>query len=97
MKPVADTTEGLVRVELSVGDTVRVLTKSGERPRFRETQIEPDFLEGDDVRIPYDDMVFVEKKLVFRKPLAASAVAASVVLVQLADGIFVPQLPARVP
>lgn len=62
MRPASEISEtGEIRVEVAVGDTVRVLTKYGERPTFAVTEINADALVGAGRRIPYADMVFVEK------------------------------------
>ena len=37
MVPVTETDDSPIRVSIAVGDTVRVLTKHGDRPTFRVT------------------------------------------------------------
>jgi len=71
---------GEIRIEVSVGDTVRVLTKYGERPIFEVTEIGPEAMVGAGRQIPYADMVFVEK-------LSASPVESAVVALSIADGV----------
>ncbi len=72
-----------IRVELSVGDTVRVLTKDSERRTFRVAAFEPDVLVGEDggdsIRVPYEDIVFLERREVNRD--ATAMLAAGVVII----------------
>lgn len=86
MVPVTDTGDSPVRISVSVGDTVRVLTKHGERPTFQITEITQEALFGEGQRIPYDDMAFVEKRT--RKRTASEDVATGAVLV-IASGLVV--------
>ena len=80
MRPASEIDEtGEIRVEVAVGDTVRVLTKYGERPTFKLTEIDSEGLAGDGQRIPYSDMVFVER-------LATSPGESAVVALFIAAG-----------
>jgi hypothetical protein len=63
MKPVSNTDESPVRVSIAVGDTVRVLTKYGDRPTFKVTEITDKSLIGKGQNILYEDMAFVEKRV----------------------------------
>jgi hypothetical protein len=85
MLPIADSSQGPIRVEVTVGDTVRVLTKHGDRPQFKVTQIQPDALVGDEVQISYDDMVFVERLTVSTAKTAG--IGAMVVLVVVGGAV----------
>jgi hypothetical protein len=62
MVPVTGTDESGLRVSISVGDTVRVLTKFGDRETFEVIEITEDTLIGKDHSIRYQDMAFVEKR-----------------------------------
>lgn len=62
MVPLAGPDDDFKRVSVSVGDTVRVLTKYGERPIFEVTDITEDALVGENQRIPYSEMAFLELK-----------------------------------
>ena len=62
MVPVTDTNAAPLRLSIAVGDTVRVLTKYGDRPTFKVLDITEIALIGKDQSIRYDDMAFVEKK-----------------------------------
>jgi hypothetical protein len=78
MVPVLDTNAAPLRLSIAVGDTVRVLTKYGDRPTFKVLDITEIALIGKDQSIRYDDMAFVEKKS--RKADAESVLAVSLVL-----------------
>lgn len=60
MEPVSDDQE--IRVQLTVGDTVRVLTKDSQRRVFEIVSLESDAMTGDDIRISYADIVFLERR-----------------------------------
>ena len=81
MEPVSEGTQ--IRVQLSIGDTVRVLTKDSERRTFRVAAFEPDVLVGEDagdsIRVPYEDIVFLERREVSRE--ATAMLAAGVVII----------------
>lgn len=62
MVPVSNAELSAERVTISVGDTVRVLTKRGERPTFRVVEVSETALTGDGYAIPYTDMAFVERR-----------------------------------
>ena len=62
MVPITDTQGSPVRLSIAVGDTVRVLTKYGDRPTFEVTDITETVLIGKNQSIRYDDMAFVEKQ-----------------------------------
>lgn len=79
MVPVADNADSPVRISVTVGDTVRILTKHGERPTFLITEITEEALVGKDQRIRYDEMAFVEKRA--RKRSVSEDVATGAMLV----------------
>lgn len=85
MVPVDGTSDDSVRVAVSVGDTVRVLTKYGERPTFEVTSVTEVALVGDDHHIPYNDMAFVEIRHRETKP----GNVAGVILVFAAGAVLV--------
>jgi len=62
MEPISDTDELPLQLSIAVGDTVRVLTKYGDRPTFEVTEVTEDALTGREQSIRYDDMAFVEKR-----------------------------------
>jgi len=62
MVPVSNTDDSPFRLSIAVGDTVRVLTKYGDRPTFEVIDITENALIGRDQSIRYDDMAFVEKR-----------------------------------
>lgn len=62
MVPITDTQGSPLRLLIAVGDTVRVLTKYGDRPTFEVTDITETVLIGKNQSIRYDDMAFVEKQ-----------------------------------
>ena len=62
MVPMSDTNSAPLRLSIAVGDTVRVLTKNGDRPTYEITDITEIALIGKDQNIRYADMAFVEKK-----------------------------------
>jgi len=86
MVPVSATIDSPVRVSIMVGDTVRVLTKHGDRLTFRVTEINEDALAGDDESVRYDDMAFVEKRTK-RKLGAEERLAAGAFLVVIAGAV----------
>ena len=88
--PVADFGEGPIRVEVAVGDSLRVLTKDGERPRFRVEAIHADGLSGEGIRVKYDEMVFVET-LTF-SPGKTAAIGSAVILIIFAGKIVTEDL-----
>ncbi|MDA0992536.1 MAG: hypothetical protein O3A13_02755 [Proteobacteria bacterium] len=63
MMPVSNTDESPVNVSIAIGDTVRVLTKYGDRPTFKVTEIMEESLIGKNRDIRYADMAFVEKRV----------------------------------
>ena len=77
MVPVPDTNAAPLRLSIAVGDTVRVLTKYGDRPTFKVLDITETALIGKDQSIRYDDMAFIEKE----SRMAASESALGVFLV----------------
>jgi len=83
MVPVANTGDSPIRVSVAVGDTVRVLTKHGDRPTFQVTDITEETLIGDNQSIRYDDMAFVEKRTRHK----AKAIAGGVILVIFAGAV----------
>ncbi|MCH6548510.1 MAG: hypothetical protein IH812_01605 [Proteobacteria bacterium] len=76
--PVSDTNDAPLRLSIAVGDTVRVLTKYGDRPTFKVIDITEIALIGKDQSIRYADMAFVEKES--RKAASKSALAFFLVL-----------------
>ena len=84
-----------IRVELSVGDTVRILTKDSQRRTFRVTAFEPDVLVGEDggdsIRVPYEDIVFLERRRVSRglTAVTAAGVVTSALFIITLDGLVV--------
>ena len=62
MVPISNTNDSPLRLSIAVGDTVRVLTKYGDRPTFEVTDITESALVGRDQSIRYDDMAFIEKR-----------------------------------
>jgi hypothetical protein len=93
MEPVSSEQEQ-TRVELSVGDTVRVLTKDSQRRIFRIESIEPDALagkdaKGNDVTAAYSDIVFIERRTFSpgrTAALSAAGVMATVLLIVTVEG-----------
>lgn len=63
MIPVSGTDEPSVSITVAVGDSVRVLTKHGERPTYMVTDITKEALIGADQQIRFEDMAFVEKRV----------------------------------
>ncbi len=95
MEPVSEGTQ--IRVQLSIGDTVRVLTKDSERRTFRVAAFEPDVLVGEDggdsIRVPYEDIVFLERREVSRggtAMLAAGVVTSVLLVITFEGGVLVP-------
>jgi len=83
MQPASEIAEtGEILVEVAIGDTVRVLTKYGERPVFEVTEISAEALVGADIRIAYDDMVFVER-------LTVSGIGTTAVVLSIVGSIVV--------
>lgn len=78
MVPVSSTDESRVRISIAVGDTVRVLTKYGDRPTFRVTDITEQALIGKGQNVSFDDMAFVEKRV--RGAMKNGALAAILVI-----------------
>lgn len=62
MEPVSGPGDPPVQLSIVVGDTVRVLTKHGDRPTFKVTDITEDALIGEKHSVRYEDMAFVEKR-----------------------------------
>lgn len=85
MVPVSGTNDSPLRLSIAVGDTVRVLTKYGDRPTFEVTDITENALIGRDQNIRYDDMAFVERRS--REATAGNALA--VILVIAAGAVAV--------
>ncbi len=85
MVPVSNTNDSPLRLSISVGDTVRVLTKYGDRLTFEVTDITENALIGRDQNIRYDDMAFVERRS--REATAGNALA--VILVVAAGAVVV--------
>ncbi len=83
MEPVSEGTQ--IRVQLSIGDTVRVLTKDSERLTFRVAAFEPDVLVGEDagdsIRVPYEDIVFLERREFSRDETAMLAAVVGIIAV----------------
>ena len=75
MEPVSEGPQ--IRVQLSIGDTVRVLTKDSQRRVFEIVSLESDAMTGKDVRVPYADIVFLELRT-FSRGRTAAATAAGV-------------------
>ena len=88
MVPISNTDDSPLRLSIAVGDTVRVLTKYGDRPTFEVTDITENALIGRDQNIRYDDMAFVER----RSREAATGNALAVILVVVAGAVAVEQL-----
>lgn len=93
MEPVPDDPQAM-RVQVSVGDTVRVLTKDSERRTFTIDALDTEALVGKDVRIPYSEIVFLEKKAL-RAGQTATAIGlgalATALLVITVDGaVYIP-------
>lgn len=90
MEPVGDDQE--IRVQLTVGDTVRVLTKDSQRRVFKIVSLESDAMIGDEVRIPYADIVFLERRRSSPGRTAAgvtTGVLMTIILVVTASGAAV--------
>ncbi len=66
MTPVSGTDASSVSITVAVGDTVRVLTKHGDRPTFRVVDISNDMLIGEAHQVRFEDMAFVEKRVAGR-------------------------------
>ncbi len=98
MEPVSEGTQ--IRVQLSIGDTVRVLTKDSERLTFRVAALEPDVLVGEDagdsIRVPYEDIVFLERRE-FNRDATAMFVAGGVIIAVLVFGFDGPLIVTPVP
>ena len=63
MEPVGDPDASTLRLSITVGDTVRVLTKYGDRSTFKVLEITGKSLVGKREDIQFDDMAFVEKRV----------------------------------
>ena len=63
MVPASNDGASSQQVTISVGDTVRVLTKYGDRPTFKVSDISDTALTGEGQVIFYDDIAFVEKRV----------------------------------
>ena len=81
MEPVGDDQE--IRVQLTVGDTVRVLTKDSQRRVFKIVSLESDAMVGDDIRIPYADIVFLERRKSSPGRTAVGVTAAALITIML--------------
>ncbi|NND60735.1 MAG: hypothetical protein HKN49_10750 [Gammaproteobacteria bacterium] len=90
MRPVA-TDPGQSAVILE-GDYIRILTSDGQRRAFRVVDVNDEAIEGEDVRITYPEIVFIESRQASRRKMATGAavgagVATGVVLTRnLAEG-----------
>lgn len=62
MRQIPFDAEGSVAASVAVGDTVRVLTKDGERRTFKVTDITMTTLLGKDVEIAFADIEILEKR-----------------------------------
>ena len=81
MEPVSEIDDtGEISIEVALGDTVRVLTKYGERPTIEVTEVGAEALVGNGRRILYADMVFVER-------LTASPVETAAYLLVIIPGV----------
>jgi hypothetical protein len=63
MIPASNDDASSQQVTISIGDTVRVLTKYGDRPTFKVSDISETALTGENQVIFYDDIAFVEKRV----------------------------------
>ena len=98
MQPIPDTEASTVHISIVVGDTVRVLTKHGDRQTFKVTEITEHTLDGARQSIRYDEMAFVEKRV--RDSRKEDGLAASVILMMVSgivigsavNGIDIPPL-----
>lgn len=82
MRPVDPSKNEQKGIFVYPGDVVRVLTKHGERPTFRVVTVEKEALVGKDVRIAYEDMVFVEKRTV-SSPAVTGGLMGGIMYVQI--------------
>ena len=90
MRPASEIDEtGEIRVDVAVGDVVRVLTKYGQRPTFEVTGMDTNGLVGDGRSIPYDDMVFVERLTVStgESMVASLLIASGAVFLEALDDL----------
>ena len=91
MQPISETESSTVRVSVVVGDTVRVLTKNGDRQTFKVTEITEETLDGKEQSIRYDAMAFVEKRVSDRKKedkIAASVIFTMIGGILIGDALF---------
>jgi len=86
MEPVSEGQQ--IRVQLSVGDTVRVLTKDSQRRVFKIVSLESDAMTGEDVRVPYADIVFLERRTFSPERTAAASAAGVLGTVVLVIGAY---------
>lgn len=62
MRQIPFDAEGTVAASVAVGDTVRVLTKDGDRQTFKVTDITMTTLIGEDIEIAFSDIEVLEKR-----------------------------------
>lgn len=63
MRQVPFDADGSVAANVAVGDTVRILTKNGDRQSFKVTDITMRTLIGEDVEIAFSDIEIIEKRI----------------------------------
>ncbi len=93
MEPVPND-EQAMRVQVNVGDTVRTLTKDSQRRTFTIDALTTEALVGKDVRIPYSEIVFLEKKALRAGQTAAvvslGALATALLIVTAEGAVYIP-------
>ncbi len=62
MRQIPFDADGKAAASVAVGDTVRVLTKDGDRRTFKVTDITMTTLIGEDIEIALSDIEFLEKR-----------------------------------
>ena len=80
-----------IRVRVNVGDTVRVLTKDSRRRTFDIAALEADAMSGRNIRVPYADIVFLERVEVQKVRTGAAwagIAAATMLLLITVDGTY---------
>lgn len=87
MQPISGTESSTIHVSIAVGDTVRVLTKYGDRQTFKVSKITEETLDGEVQSIRYTDMAFVEKRV--RAVRNENEVAAHAILVLIGGAVAV--------
>jgi hypothetical protein len=91
MQGVAVPTQPGQKLAVHVGDHVRVQTKAGQSHSFAVTQIQPDALEGKNIRISFKDIATIEVRRMdqSRKAELTGGVVVGVLVVAVVAGLVV--------